>query len=157
MLALMIILVLIERMLPPWPFLPPQFGRIGLANVVVMYTLFFIGKKEAVVMAFLKALFSVVMRGPMAGLLSLAGGQLSILIIIMLSWVFKKEKPYAALSVGGAIGHNIGQLAVAGLILQSVNLVIFYFPILLIAGAVFGTATGILLKVVMPAFKSVFK
>lgn len=150
MLALIIILTLVERAFPPWPMLPPQFGRIGLANVIVMYTLLFCSKKEAIFMAILKALFNMLIRGPVAGLLSLSGGLLSVLVMILLMPLIRKPKRLVgfsevSLSIAGAIGHNIGQLAIAALIMQNRHLFIFYLPILLIAGTVFGMVTGMIL------------
>ena len=153
MLAFILILAVLENMLPPiFPMLPPQFSRIGLSNVVVMYVVFFVGKKEAVTMAILKALFGFLMRGPMAGILSLTGGLLSVFFIILLLWIFKDKISYIALSVAGAIGHNLGQITAASLILENWNLFVFYFPILLISGVIFGSVTGTFLKVIMTIF-----
>ena len=152
MLALMLVLATIERILPPFPMLPPQFGRIGLPNVIIMYMIFFLGKKEAFIMVILKAIFGLLMRGPTAGLLSLSGGLLSVGIIIFLWWVFKDKISYVSLSIAGAIGHNFGQLIVAGFLVQNWGLVVFYLPVLLIAGAIFGTVTGVFLKIFISRF-----
>ena len=158
MLALILVLSMLENMLPPFfPMLPPQFSRIGLSNVIVMYLVFFMGKKEAVTMAVLKALFGLLMRGLMAGLLSLAGGLLSIFFIILLLWIFRGKVSYIALSIAGAIAHNLGQLTVASLILENWNLFVFYFPILLISGVIFGSITGTFLKIIMPVFDRMHK
>ncbi|MCL1986983.1 MAG: Gx transporter family protein [Firmicutes bacterium] len=155
MLALIMVLVIIERMLPPLPMLPPQFGRLGLSNVIVMYVVFFTGKKEAITMAILKSIFNTLMRGAMAGLLSLTGGLLSVFMIIALSWLFKEKISYVALSIAGAIGHNLGQLVAACIIMQNWMLFLAYLPILLVAGAIFGTLTGIFLNIIMPIFKRI--
>ena len=152
MLALMLILATIERILPPFPVLPPQFGRIGLPNVIVMYVVFFLGRKEAFIMAILKAIFGLLTRGPTAGLLSLSGGLLSVGVIIFLWWIFKDKISYVALSIAGAIGHNIGQLIIACFIVQNWGLLVFYFPVLLITGTIFGTVTGIFMKIFMSRF-----
>jgi len=157
MLALILILTMLENMLPPFPMLPPQFGRIGLSNVIIMYLIFFLGKKEAVAMAVIKALFSVLTRGPIAGLLSLAGGLLAVVMICFLLWVFKHSISYVALSIAGAIGHNVGQLLTACVIMQNWNLFVFYFPVLLISGVIFGTITGVFLQVIMPVFNKIHK
>jgi uncharacterized membrane protein len=50
----------------------------------------------------------------------------------------------------------MGQLIVACLIMQNIALFIIYLPILLIAGAVLGTVTGILLKILIPMFNKVY-
>jgi len=158
MLAFIFVLVMLENMLPPlFPMLPPQFNKIGLSNVIVMYVVFFVGKKEAVAMVVLKALFGFLMRGPMAGLLSLSGGLLSAVFIILLLWIFRDKISYIALGVAGAIGHNLGQLAVASLVLENWDLFVFYFPILLIAGVIFGSITGTFLKIIITAFNRMQK
>ena len=157
MLAMVLVLTIIESALPPLPMLPPQFGRIGLPNVIIMYVLFFAGKKEAVTLAVSKAAFGLIMRGPVAGLLSLSGGLLSVIIICILWWMFKDKISYVALSIAGAIGHNIGQLFVACLLLQDWRLFAFYFPVLLISGTIFGTFTGIFLKIIMPVFSKLHR
>ncbi|MCL2399982.1 MAG: Gx transporter family protein [Defluviitaleaceae bacterium] len=155
MLALIIVLLMIERMLPPLPFLPPNF-KLGLSNIIVMYSLFFIGKKEVFFLVVLKAFFNTLMRGPIGGLLGLSGGLLSVIIIILITWIFKKKASYVALSIAGAIFHNIGQLIVASIILQNRMLILFYLPAILIAGTILGTLTGVLLKVIMPIFDRVY-
>ncbi|MCL2500120.1 MAG: Gx transporter family protein [Defluviitaleaceae bacterium] len=155
MLALMVILIFFERMLPPLPMLPPQFSRLGLSNIIVMYIFFFVGKREAFLMAVMKAIFNLLMRGPMASLLSLSGGLFSVAVIFILWWVFRDRISYVALSIGGAIGHNLAQLLVACAVLQSGYLFLFYLPILLVAGVVSGTLTGISLRVIMPVFDKI--
>ena len=157
MLALILLLATLERLLPPFPMLPPQFGRIGLSNAVVMYLVFFAGKKEAALAAVLKAAFNFLIRGPVAGLLSLTGGLLSLAVMLILWWLLADKISYVSLSIAGAIGHNIGQLFVACLMMQSWPLFVFYLPILLISGAIFGTLTGIFLKAIMPAFNRIHR
>ena len=46
--------------------------KLGLANIVVMYALFFMGVKQALVLDVLKALFVFLVSGFTAGFLSLA-------------------------------------------------------------------------------------
>jgi heptaprenyl diphosphate synthase len=155
MLSLAVILIFLERMLPPLPMLPPQFSKIGLSNVIVMYIFFFVGKKEAFAMGALKAFFNLLLRGPIAGLLSLCGGLFSIAVMYLLWRLFKDRVSYISLSVAGAVGHNTAQLFAACLLLQNWALFMFYLPILLIAGAIFGTVTGLSLRVIMPVFKKI--
>ena len=61
--------------------------KLGLANIVVMYALFFMGPKQALVLDVLKALFVFLVSGFTAGFLSLCGGLLSLLVM----WV---RSPY---------------------------------------------------------------
>lgn len=151
MLALIIVLMIIERMIPPLPFLPPHF-KLGLSNIIVMYSLFFIGKKDVFLLVALKASFNAMMRGPLGGVLSLSGGLLSVAVIVLISLIFKNKVSYVALSIAGAIFHNLGQIAVMAVYLQSPILLQFYLPIILIAGTILGTITGVSLKTIMPIF-----
>ena len=50
---------------------------LGLANIVVMYALFFMGARQALYLDLLKALFVFLVSGWTAGFLSLCGGLLS--------------------------------------------------------------------------------
>ena len=54
--------------------------KLGLANIVVMYALFFMGPKQALVLDVLKALFVFLVSGFTAGFLSLCGGLLAHLV-----------------------------------------------------------------------------
>jgi heptaprenyl diphosphate synthase len=154
MLALIVVLSMLEHMLPPLPFLPPNV-RLGLSNVVTMYTLFFFGRRYAFLLAFLKSAFVLLMRGVTAGILSLSGGLFSICVIILLTLFFRNRISYLILSVAGAIAHNFAQIIVASLIL-STDLFSVFWPVLLISGTVLGTLTGTLLRVVMPFMNRMF-
>ena len=111
--------------------------KLGLANIVVMYALFFMGVKQALVLDVLKALFVFLVSGFTAGFLSLCGGLLSLLVM-------------AVLSVCGALAHNVGQLLGAGVIISS-SLSLYYAPVMLVLGLVMGALTSITLKALLPA------
>ena len=155
LLAMALVLSTVEHMLPPIPFAPPSV-RLGLANIVTMYTMFYMNWRSAVMLAFLKSLFVLLMRGVTAGVLSLAGGLCSVFAMLILAAVFKENVSYLILSVVGAIAHNFAQIAMASIIMES-NLMIIYWPILLVSGVIFGTITGIALRSVMPYFSRIFK
>ena len=152
MLALIFTLTAAENMLPPLPLLPPGV-KLGLSNIVTMYCVFYIGRAPAVGLNALKALFVTLTRAPVAGLLSLCGGMLSVCAVILLLFVFREKLSYAAAGVSGACAHNIGQYAAASLLLGTPYL-LYYLPVLLISGVIMGTVTGTLLKVLLPVFKT---
>ena len=58
--------------------------KLGLANIVVMYALFFMGVRQALYLDLLKALFVFLVSGGTAGFLSLCGGLLSLLVMWVL-------------------------------------------------------------------------
>jgi heptaprenyl diphosphate synthase len=147
MLSLIVVLSLFEGMLPPLPF----HMRFGLSNVVTMYALFFIGRRAAFTLAALKSLSVLLTRGPVAGLLSLSGGILSLCAIALVAAAWT-DASYFLLSAAGAVTHNMAQLAAASW-LASANLLLFLFPVMAAAGVLAGGLTAALLRVVMPLFK----
>ena len=149
LLALAIVLSILEAGLPPIPFFPPNF-KPGLANVVVMYCVMIVGYRQAVLINVLRSLFILILRGPVAGLMSLSGGFLSVFVLILLIGLFANKISYAMLSVISALFHNLGQLLVAGA-LMDFRLIIFYAPVLLVASVVLGMFTGFILGSIMPA------
>ena len=149
MLSLIFVLSVLEAMFLPMPF----HMRFGLSNVVTMYALFFMGKRSAFTLAGLKSLSVFLMRGPVAGLLSLSGGMLSLLVIALLAAV-SRHASYFLLSIAGAVTHNLTQLVAASW-LVSTNLFFFMLPIMVGTGIVAGSLTAVLLRCVMPLFKNI--
>lgn len=80
--------------------------KLGLANIVVMYALFFMGGKQALVLDLLKALFVFLVSGWTAGFLSLCGGLFSLLVMWVLYYHFPVQPTWFILSVCGALAHN---------------------------------------------------
>lgn len=124
--------------------------KLGLANIVVMYALFFMGPRQALVLDVLKALFVFLVSGFTAGLLSLCGGLLSLLVMWVLYYLLPVRPTWFILSVCGALAHNIGQLLGASVIISS-SLSFYYAPVMLVLGLVMGALTSITLKALLPA------
>jgi len=149
--ALAILLSFIEGMLAPVLGLPPGI-KLGLANIVVMYTLFFLGKGQAFTLVILKSFFVMLTRGVSGGALSLAGGLLSLTVLILLT-ISKKHRPsYFVLSIAGAVFHNIGQLLMASLWLRTA-FSLAYAPVLIISGIGMGAITAVSLRMLLPALE----
>lgn len=124
--------------------------KLGLANIVVMYALFFMGLKQALFLDLLKALFVFLVSGWTAGFLSLCGGLLSLLVMWILYYHFPVRPTWFILSVCGALFHNIGQLLGASVILSS-KMSLYYAPVMLILGLVMGAVTSVTLRAILPA------
>lgn len=148
--ATAIVLAIVENTLPGLP-IPVPGVKFGLSNIAVMYALFFIGTKQAYTVALLKAGFVFITRGVVAATLSLAGGILSLTVMIILLFLFKEKITYLMLSIFGAVFHNIGQFIIITVLYTGMNLWA-YFPVLLVSGLVAGIVTSTLLRFVMPAF-----
>ncbi len=151
MLALIFVLTYIEHLLPPIPFFPPNV-KLGLSNIVTMFCVYYIGYKEAFLLAFLKSMFVFLTRGMTAGILSFSGGVLSILTLIIILFLSKNKASYLLLSIFSAIMHNMGQTAAVSILMGSM-VFIYYIPILIISGVVMGIITGLILRGVLPALK----
>ena len=114
--------------------------KLGLANIVVMYALFFMGPRQALVLDVLKALFVFLVSGFTAGFLSLCGGLLSLAVMWVLYYFLPVRPTWFILSVCGALAHNVGQLLGAGVIISS-SLSLYYAPVMLVLGLVMGALT----------------
>jgi heptaprenyl diphosphate synthase len=146
--ALAMALSFMEGMLVIPGLLPGM--KLGLANIVVMYALFFMGPAQALILDLLKALFTFLVSGWTAGFLSLCGGLLSLLVMWLLYYVLPVRPTWFILSVSGALAHNIGQLLGASVILSS-RLSLYYAPVMLVLGLVMGALTALTLRALLPA------
>lgn len=147
--ALALVLSLLESAVAPLLGLMPAM-KLGLANLVVMYALLFLGRGQAYTLVVLKAAFGLLTRGFTAGVLSFLGGSLSFLVLCLLL-LWPGTISGALFSACGALAHNIGQLCGAAWLLSS-RAALGYAPILLIAGLIVGMLTWWLLKAMLPYF-----
>lgn len=149
--ALAMVLSLAESILLPTL---PMGIKLGLSNIIVMYCLFFIGEKEALTLAVLKAIFVLLVKSFYSALISLSGGLFSVLVM---GWFIKsdnKKTSYLLISVFGALAHNIGQLAAVVVLMQQPR-VAYLLPVLVISGCVVGCITGTTLKILLPHVKRI--
>lgn len=146
--AAALVLTVVEYQVPiP---MPAPGIKFGLSNIVVMYSLFFLKKKDAFTLAILKSLFVFLTRGAVAAFLSLCGGVLSVSAMILCMLIFRERISYLMVSIIGAVFHNTGQIAAVSLLYT--NLLLWtYFPILLFSAVIAGSATSALLKITLPA------
>lgn len=142
--ALAVVLSLLENLLPPVPGMPPG-AKLGLSNIVSMYTAGCVGFFPAMAVALVKGLFAFLTRGITAGLMSTVGGLFSTLIV----WLLKKLRfGLLGASAAGALAHNAAQLMIACLLTSSA--VLYYAPILVLLGTASGILTGLVLGVLLP-------
>lgn len=145
--ALAIALSFAESAIAPLLGLMPAI-KLGLSNIVVMYALLGLGRKQAAALAVLKALFAFLTRGFTAGALSFLGGACSLAVMcLLLAW--PGQRSGYVFSASGALAHNLGQLAGAAVLLSS-RAVLGYAPVLLIAGLAVGGVTWGLLRALLP-------
>ncbi len=151
MTALAFVLSWIERLFPPVSGAVPGI-KLGLANVVVLIMLYYQGFLPAFVVSLLRVLIvGFVFANPSAMLYSLAGGILSLLVM----GLAKKTGWFGVIGVSvlGGVFHNVGQIALAMWVLHSAGL-IAYLPLLAVAGAITGVATGAVAASVLKYLKA---
>lgn len=138
--ALAMVLSWLETQIPVFVAVPGM--KLGLTNLVVLTALYGLGAKEAVFLNFVRILLVGLTFGNMVSFLySLAGGILSGMIMIGL----KRMNRFSVItvSVAGGVFHNVGQILVAMVILETASLV-YYLPFLWLGGMVSGLLVGIL-------------
>ena len=152
-LALAMICSYIE-MLIPFNFGIPGV-KLGLTNIVVVLMLYTIGTREAIMVSVLRILLMGILFGNVTSIVySLAGGILSFLVMAIL----KKTGQLGCISVSvaGGISHNIGQILAAAVVVNSFS-ILYYLPVLLIAGVVTGLLIGILAQELIVRLKPVLQ
>ncbi|MBR1762047.1 MAG: Gx transporter family protein [Eubacterium sp.] len=121
--------------------------KIGLANLVVVAALYLLDEKEAFAVSMIRILISgLLFTGAFSLLYSFAGGILSFSVMLLAK---KSEKlSVLGVSVLGASVHNIGQIIVAAIVMQTARIV-YYLPVLLISGVIAGIIVGIISKILV--------
>lgn len=142
MVGIALIIYIIEAQIP---VLFPGI-KLGLANVISLVTLIMLGGKEALLVMFLRTLLGSMFAGSMSSFMfSVAGGLLSNLVMIILYYKFNEHLSLSAISVSGAIFHNIGQLLVAAFVVKDFRIYV-YLPVLMISGILTGYFIGLCTK-----------
>ncbi len=138
--ALALILAYVELLLQPlFPTIPGI--KMGLPNIIIIFLLYRRGAYPAVWVSFLRIiLVSMLFGNVMALWYSLAGGALSLIVMIVL----KKLNLMSAVgvSVAGGVCHNVGQILMAMLLLETAELG-YYLVVLTVTGTIAGILVGL--------------
>lgn len=135
--------------------IPIHFGipgaKLGLANLVVVIVLYKAGWKDALLLSVTRIVLSGFLFGNLFGILySLAGGLFSLGVMT----IIKRRESFSMIgvSMAGGVTHNIGQLIVAMIVVETYQ-VGYYLPALMLAGLVTGTLTGLVCREVLRRLK----
>jgi len=131
--------------------LPPGI-KLGLANTVVLYSIYTLGIGCSIILIIVKVVLTGFMSGNLAAafLYSMGGAVLSLIAMLLVKNLSRDQVSIVGVSVVGAVFHNVGQILVASLLLQTPGLM-FYVFVLMISAVVTGTLTGIAGKQVLRA------
>lgn len=121
----------------------------GLANIVVVVALYKLGSRTAFMVNVTRILLAAALFGSVfSGLYSLAGGLVSFIAMVFL----KRTNLFstAGVSMAGGVFHNMGQLIIAALLVESAQ-IFYYFPLLLLSGMATGIFNGIIATLILRA------
>ena len=137
--------------------IPIQFGvpgiKLGFANIMIVIMLYKSSAKEALLLSIVRIMLSGFLFGNLSSILySIAGGVLSLGIMTLL----KKQGGFSVIgvSVAGGVSHNVGQLFVAMLVVETYQ-VGYYFPVLLVAGVLTGLGIGVVSQEVLKRIRNI--
>ncbi|MBR5095014.1 MAG: Gx transporter family protein [Oscillospiraceae bacterium] len=138
--ALAMILSYLESMIPAFVAIPGI--KMGLANIAVVFVLYELGWKEAAAISLVRVIVVslVFTSNPSTLFYSSAGAVLSLLGMIGM----KKTGLFStvAVSVTGGVLHNVGQIGMACILLET-DVVRYYLPYLILSGTLAGIAIGV--------------
>lgn len=138
-LSISIVLSIVESFLP---LIPIVGAKLGLANIMTLVVMSMYGEKDAFVIVILRIILVGFLRGSFGNtpfFLSLGGG----LTAYVMMAIFYRFKGFSVISVSimGSLGHSLGQIVVAIIILETSQLA-FLFPVLFLIAIPTGIFTG---------------
>ena len=143
--ALSMILSYVESLIPAFVAVPGV--KMGLANIVVVFALYTLGPLEALSVSLLRVVLSSLLFGSVLSLAySFSGALLSLAGMV----IMKKTKLFSTLvvSVTGGVLHNVGQILVACLVLET-DVLLYYLPVLILSGTITGAVIGVVASLVI--------
>ena len=138
--AIALTIFMVEAQIPA--LVPIPGIKLGLANIVTVFTVFAIGSKEAAAVLFVRIFLGAVFAGNFSTIFySAAGGACAIGVTILLKKFLTRKQLWVA-GVLGAIAHSIGQMAMAVTLTGTPGLVA-YLPVMIVVSIITGTFTGL--------------
>ena len=129
-------------------FIPINLGvpgiKLGLANLVIVIALYTMNAMDVWLISILRILILGFMFGSgMSIIYSIAGAVLSLIVMCIIKRI--KGFSIVGVSIAGGVCHNIGQIVVAMLVVETTG-ILYYMPALLVAGVITGAIIGIISK-----------
>lgn len=155
--AIALTIFMVEAQLPA--LVPIPGVKLGLANIVTVFTVFTLGGKEGAAVLFVRIFLGAVFAGNFSTILySAAGGVCAIAVTILLRKILTKKQLWVAGCLG-AVAHSIGQMAMAVLLTRTPGLLI-YLPVMVVISIVTGLFTGLCAQFLVnrgSLWKTIFK
>jgi heptaprenyl diphosphate synthase len=156
LMALGIVLNGMENVLLPWSILSVPGAKIGLANIVSLLILLLVDLKTALNLSILRIIIVSVFTGTIGTPvfpLSLGGAVLSLSLMKLSRSALGENLSLIGMSIIGAIGHNLGQLAVLMVLpglFPGFSALYLLLPGLLLMAIPAGMITGWVVKIIYP-------
>lgn len=136
--ALAVILGYVELLIPVTPGIPGV--KLGLANIVILSVLYLYDLKISIGISIVRILIVGFLFTNLYSILySLSGAALSLLVMVLLK--HSRHFSIYGVSIAGGVAHNLGQLILAAVVVQT-PAILHYFPILLLSGTLTGFLIG---------------
>lgn len=149
--AMALVLNIAENSIPFFAAIPS--GKLGLANIVTMFTFVAMDASSALLVGGLRCVLGGLAAGaPSSILYGAAGTVLSVAGMAILRRLAGTHVSEIGLSVAGAACYNIGQVAVACVVLGT-PAALAYLPALTLIGAFAGVLTGAAAQLVTHTLK----
>ena len=145
-----LLLSFVETLIPP--IVPIPGVKLGLTNTVALFTLYRLGWREAGAVSLLRVSLSALLFGSVSSLMYAAAGAVLSLAVMLLAKHLHLAK--GTVSILGAVSHNVAQIGVSLLILQT-EVVIYYLPALLISGIITGAIIGVIASVLLRKMENI--
>ncbi|MBN2541379.1 Gx transporter family protein [bacterium] len=148
--AIGVVIWVFEEFIPrPLPWM-----KFGFANIVTMIVLYRYGLKAAFSVGIIRIMLASILIGKFLSpptYLSLGGFIMALTGIAITYLVFRRQVSMIGLSITGAFFHNIGQLAMAYLIIVQKLEVFYLLPYFALASIVTGGIIGIISTLISKA------
>ncbi len=150
--ATALILSFVESQLPPiYPAIPGI--KVGLANIVIIYSLYRLSPLDTIAISLVRVFaVSLLFGNALMLAYSLSGAVLSFLVMLPL----KKLNKFSCVGVSvlGAVTHNLGQILMAILLLDTIQIG-YYMIILSVTGLIAGVLVGLTAAILIKRTKNI--
>lgn len=138
--AIALTIFMVEAQIPA--LVPIPGVKLGLANIVTVFTVFTLGPWEGAAVLFVRIFLGAVFAGNFSTIFySAAGGFCAIGVTILLRKILTNKQLWVAGCLG-AVAHSIGQMAMAVLLTGTPSLAV-YLPVMIAISIVTGLFTGL--------------
>ena len=152
--AIALTIFMIEAQIPA--LVPIPGVKLGLANIVTVFAVFAMGPGEAASVLFVRIFLGAVFAGNFSTIFySGAGGLVAILVTIGLRKILTLKQLWVAGALG-AIGHSVGQMAMAILITGTPGIIV-YLPMMIVCSIITGIFTGLCAQLMLNRGKDLWK